>query len=429
MKLTDNTAIRIENLSKKYTIGKTNQSYQFKYGSLRDSFVDWLKRIPSFFTKSGEERITSENKIWALENISFDVKKGEVIGIIGSNGAGKSTLLKILSRITEPTSGDAYIYGRVGSLLEVGTGFHPELTGRENIFLNGVILGMSRQEIGDQFEEIVNFAELEKFVDTPVKHYSSGMYLRLAFSVAAHLNPEILIIDEVLAVGDLAFQKKCLGKMDSISKEGRTILFVSHDMRAIQRLCQRVLWIEKGKLLKSGLPREVIQEYELESIGKLNESSFLGKKNRKINHTNSFYIKSIEMSNRFGDVTNRLTYGDNLMLNVEFSDKNASTLFSPEFYIYNQLGIKVAVGAYYPYHGRYFDPEIKEVSINIGPLFLTSGNYSITLSVMVGNERVDTWEEAIYFNIDECKPFATSWNMPQEVEGVCIIQHNFKRKE
>jgi lipopolysaccharide transport system ATP-binding protein len=199
--------------------------------------------------------------IWALRNVSFEVAPGEVVGIIGRNGAGKSTILKVLSRITEPTSGRAELYGRVSSLLEVGTGFHPELTGRENIYLNGAILGMRKTEIVRKFDQIVAFAELEEFLDTPVKRYSSGMYMRLAFAVAAHLEPEILIVDEVLAVGDAAFQKKCLGKMEEVAREGRTVLFVSHNMTAIRTLCRRAIWLDKGEIVESGDTGSVVMDY------------------------------------------------------------------------------------------------------------------------------------------------------------------------
>ena len=204
---------------------------------------------------------STDTDLWALRDVSFEVQRGEVVGIIGRNGAGKSTLLKILSRITEPTSGRAEIHGRVGSLLEVGTGFHPELTGRENIYLNGAILGMHRTEIERKFDEIVAFAEIERFLNTPVKRYSSGMYVRLAFAVAAHLEPEILIVDEVLAVGDAAFQKKCLGKMGDVAKEGRTVLFVSHNMAAVTQLCRRGFWLNDGHIVKIGLSQEVVESY------------------------------------------------------------------------------------------------------------------------------------------------------------------------
>ena len=245
--------ISVNNLSKQYRIGQRQP-----YKTLRETLMNTIKSPVRFFNRNGLEE---DNTIWALKDVSFEVKEGEVIGIIGRNGAGKTTLLKILSRVTEPTEGMIKLRGRVASLLEVGTGFHPELTGRENIFLNGSILGMTRQEIKSKFDEIVAFAEIEKFIDTPVKRYSSGMYVRLAFAVAAHLDPEILVVDEVLAVGDAQFQKKCLGKMEDVAKGGRTVLFVSHNMAAIRSLCQRVLLIEKGCISFEGEAQEAIDKY------------------------------------------------------------------------------------------------------------------------------------------------------------------------
>jgi len=251
-------AIHLEDLSKKYRLGTKQKGYQTFRDTLTEAVVAPFRRIRS---GSGGQASTLDNTVWALKDVSFDIKCGEVVGIIGNNGAGKSTLLKILSRITEPTAGFADIRGRVSSLLEVGSGFHHELTGRENIALNGAILGMKRTEIKRQFDEIVSFAEVEKFIDTPVKHYSSGMYLRLAFAVAAHLQPEVLLVDEVLAVGDAAFQKKCLGKMGEVAKEGRTVLFVSHNMGAIGQLCTRALLIEDGRLKLTGIPSDVVTSY------------------------------------------------------------------------------------------------------------------------------------------------------------------------
>ena len=249
---TMDTAIAVDKVSKRYEIGvERAKRYRTLRESITDGFVSQWKRF-----RAPAQPLVSASPAsgiyWALKDVSFEIQPGEVVGIIGRNGAGKSTLLKILSRITEPTSGRAAIRGRIGSLLEVGTGFHPELTGRENIYLNGSILGMSRREIDRKFDEIVAFAEVEQFLDTPVKRYSSGMYVRLAFAVAAHLEPEILLVDEVLAVGDAQFQKKCLGKMDDIAKGGRTVLFVSHQMSAVQRLCKQCLLLEKGRLKSFG---------------------------------------------------------------------------------------------------------------------------------------------------------------------------------
>jgi lipopolysaccharide transport system ATP-binding protein len=254
-------AIKAEGISKKYHIGKKIQAYQTLRDTLADAFVAPFRRASKLLMGDATGASGLDETMWALADVSFEVKQGEVVGIIGPNGAGKSTLLKILSRITEPTSGFIEIYGRVGSLLEVGTGFHQELTGRENIYLNGAILGMKRSEIVRKFDEMVCFAEVEKFIDTPVKHYSSGMYLRLAFAVAAHLNPEVLLVDEVLAVGDAAFQKKCLGKMRDVSSEGRTVILVSHDMSAINQLCNQAIWIDSGKLKMCGMTHKVIEAY------------------------------------------------------------------------------------------------------------------------------------------------------------------------
>jgi len=266
-------AISVNDLSKRYRIGSREP-----YKALRDTLTDaiyapfrLLESVArSLIHGSGNHdhqalvpntQDLSPDHIWAVKNISFEIKRGEVVGIVGRNGAGKSTLLKILSRITKPTQGYAEIYGRVGSLLEVGTGFHPELTGRENVYLNGSILGMKKREIKHKFDEIVSFAEVEKFIDTPVKHYSTGMHMRLAFSVAAHLNPEILLVDEVLAVGDADFQRKCLGKMQDVAGEGRTVIFVSHNTGAIVELCSRVILLREGKLVEDGSGKEVVSNY------------------------------------------------------------------------------------------------------------------------------------------------------------------------
>ncbi|MGE5072276.1 MAG: ABC transporter ATP-binding protein [Anaerolineae bacterium] len=255
-------AIRVEHLSKRYRIGAAQS--KFRYGMLRDVLVDVAMspvRIVRALSGKGMRGASSTSYIWALDDVSFDVEEGRVLGIVGRNGAGKSTLLKVLSRVTEPTKGTVMVRGRVGSLLEVGTGFHPELTGRENIYMNGAVLGMRRAEIDRKFDEIVAFSEVEQFIDTPVKRYSSGMYLRLAFAVAAHLEPEILVVDEVLAVGDAEFQKKCLGKMGDVAQQGRTVLFVSHNMSAMLRLTQEAIVLKKGQLIKRAPTQEAVDFY------------------------------------------------------------------------------------------------------------------------------------------------------------------------
>lgn len=295
--------IRVQGLSKRYVLSHQDT----KTSSFRDAMSNNFKRFGSFINGKNENNVlfASKEEFWALKDVSFDIQPGDRIGIIGRNGAGKSTLLKILSRITEPTEGSISIHGRVASLLEVGTGFHPELSGRENIFLNGAILGMSRAEIRKKFDEIVAFAEVEKFIDTPVKWYSSGMYVRLAFAVAAHLEPEILVVDEVLAVGDAEFQKKCLGKMEDVSKgQGRTVLFVSHNMGAINQLCSKAIYLQKGQLESLDLTENIISRYlnevnkELYAFRELTEKSnkkaqfrFVGiKKHNLENYTSQFSI-------------------------------------------------------------------------------------------------------------------------------------------
>ncbi len=251
-----NIAIAVENLGKRYRIGLAEK----RPDNLREAIGSFIG-APFYYLRTRLQEPEPEELIWALKNVSFEVKHGEVLGIIGRNGAGKSTLLKILSRITEPTEGQATVYGRVGSLLEVGTGFHPELTGRENIYLNGAILGMRRTEINQRFDEIVSFSDIERFIDTPVKRYSSGMYVRLAFAVAAHLNPEILLVDEVLAVGDYQFQKKCLSKMEDVVKTGRTVLFVSHNLGMIRSLCRRAILLSSGVIKDDGEVESAVTHY------------------------------------------------------------------------------------------------------------------------------------------------------------------------
>lgn len=263
----DDIVIRVEGLGKQYHIGRTREKHDTLRGVLADTFMTPFRRAGNLLRGRATGAAELDETIWALKDVSFEVKHGEIIGIIGRNGAGKSTLLKILSRITEPTEGYAEIHGRVGSLLEVGTGFHPELTGRENIYLNGAVLGMKRSEVEHKFDDIVSFAEVEKFIDTPVKHYSSGMYLRLAFAVAAHLEPEILLVDEVLAVGDARFQRKCLNKMQDIGQEGRTVLFVSHSMPAITRLCERAILLHEGRIVENGPSHRVVNTYLNAGLG------------------------------------------------------------------------------------------------------------------------------------------------------------------
>jgi lipopolysaccharide transport system ATP-binding protein len=322
-------ALRVENLSKQYRIGAKRPYSRFSelLSTMGQRAIRWPARLLRRGTEAHDVAIKSED-FWALKDISLDVKEGEVVGIIGRNGAGKSTLLKILSRITEPTAGRIGVCGRVGSLLEVGTGFHPELTGRENIYLNGAILGMDPKIVRKHFDEIVAFAELERFLDTPVKRYSSGMYVRLGFAVAAHLEPDVLIVDEVLAVGDAKFQKQCLAKMDQTAKSGRTVLFVSHNLAAVRRLCTRVCLIGSGQLQFSGTPADAIDQY-------------LGLETRVANETQT---ELASYGNRYGSGDARIVWAQRLT-QVDGSPLRTGDEFALQFEIASQGQVDMHVSA------------------------------------------------------------------------------------
>jgi lipopolysaccharide transport system ATP-binding protein len=372
------TAVSIRNLSKAYTIAHDQE----KHVTLAETILSRLKN---------PLRRPSTETFWALNDVSFDIKKGEVVGIIGRNGAGKSTLLKVLSRITEPTKGVIELFGRVGSLLEVGTGFHPELTGRENVFLNGAILGMSKPEIRSQFDAIVDFAGVEKFLDTPVKRYSSGMYVRLAFAVAAHLNSEILIIDEVLAVGDAEFQKKCLGKMGEVARGGRTILFVSHNMAAIENLCTQVMFMEKGGLTASGDCAEVIHRY-LNSVqpAVLNSNTLAMRTDRSGN--GQVKLTSFHVENENGTHLRSVSSGMDIQFVLGFTcPKGApSEPVDVGVSIHTQHDQLLFV-LYSSYTGRQFTrlPASGEFRCRIPHFPLSTGSYTVGVRVIVGIEESD----------------------------------------
>jgi len=311
--------IKAENLGKKYTIG--HQAENGHYVSLRDVL---MQNVRNFWHKTkdmmqGKPIIQGDEmeEVWALKDVSFEIQRGETVGIIGRNGAGKTTLLKILSRITEPSAGRVTIKGRVASLLEVGTGFHPELTGRENIYLNGTILGMTRAEIKKKFDEIVDFAEVEKFLDTPVKRYSSGMYVRLAFAVAAHLEPEMLLVDEVLAVGDAEFQKKCLGKMGDVAKEGRTVLFVSHNMGAVSQLCQQAIVLKQGHLDYIGPTERSVEHYMQSSINSKGSVDLLEDPVSQPNDNTAAKFVKVQLADRNGSIKDSYFIGESLILSIQ----------------------------------------------------------------------------------------------------------------
>jgi lipopolysaccharide transport system ATP-binding protein len=405
-------------LGKMYRLGPTG-GLKAQYSTLRESIVGALRRP--------FQRPEPREEFWALRDVSFDVQRGDVVGIIGRNGAGKSTLLKILSRITDPTQGEALLLGRVGSLLEVGTGFHPELSGRENIYLNGSILGMKRREIARQFDEIVAFAEVEKFIDTPVKFYSSGMYTRLAFAVAAHLEPEILIVDEVLAVGDAEFQKKCLGKMSDIAKGGRTVLFVSHNMAAVERLCNRCLLLEQGSLVVNGSVSAAVGKYLASSRrvdGRLNAVGRTCRDPR-------ISIRDAWLEQR-GQPTFSVANTQDLALLVE-TELHAELSYAVELTLRQQDGSPVAMASsgIHPireFKGRAGD--VHTLRCSLPPLTLAKGDYSFDLMLSVPYVTVlESIESAIGFSVDSSVVGESHWSFSQsEGRGCCYLDVEYSAR-
>jgi lipopolysaccharide transport system ATP-binding protein len=401
-------AIRVEGLGKKYHIG----GKQKQYNRLGDQLVAAISspfRRAGNLLKGGQGSASDLDQVfWALKDVSLEVKHGEIIGIIGHNGAGKSTLLKILSQITEPTTGYADLFGRVGSLLEVGTGFHPELTGRENVYLNGSILGMKRTEIDRKFDAIVDFAEIEKFIDTPVKHYSSGMYVRLAFSVAAHLEPEILLIDEVLAVGDVAFQKKSLGKMENVSHEGRTVIFVSHNMNALQRLCPTSILLNHGSLVMQGETSKVIEKYLLAASTETSGPNIsIDLSDQRRNETGSGKIKFASLSYA-GDNPDLgyYPYTDGpLQISLEITSESSCSIGSLAVIIFDRYGTKL-VNADSLAHGQpvHLKQGVNTFKICMEQLHLNPGLYTIGLwAANPPSEVFDYISSAALFEVVEAE--------------------------
>jgi lipopolysaccharide transport system ATP-binding protein len=368
-----NVVVRVRNLAKSYKIGET-----IRHDTLRDALSDFFKNP---LKKHKNAKKVNNDIIWALTDVSFEVNRGEVVGIIGRNGAGKSTLLKILSRITEPTRGFAEIKGRISSLLEVGTGFHPELTGRENVFLNGAILGLRKREIERKFDEIVAFAEVEKFIDTPIKRYSSGMYLRLAFAVAAYLEPEILLIDEVLAVGDFDFQKKCLNKMEDVSSQGRTVFFVSHNMPAVTRLCQRVILLGEGRVLKDGHSHQVVSAYLQSGLGTTAVREWRDLQTAP--GDDIVRLRAVRVKNNDGQISDAIDIRKPVLLEMEYEVLKASHVLIPNYHIFNDEGVNVFITAdYNPQWRNSIRPAGRYKSIvRIPGNFLSEGTLLVAASI------------------------------------------------
>jgi lipopolysaccharide transport system ATP-binding protein len=380
--------ITIENLGKRYAIGHLRNGDE----GLRHS-IEAAMRAPLGWLRSQRQRKLRQEEFWALKDVSLQINQGDVVGIIGRNGAGKSTLLKLLSRITVPTEGKIRIDGRIASLLEVGTGFHQELTGRENIFLNGAILGMSRAEIIRKFDEIVEFSGIEEFLDTPVKRYSSGMFVRLAFAVAAHLEPDILIIDEVLAVGDAAFQKKCLGKMGDFAQSGRTILFVSHNAEAVRNLCQRCIWLKDGRIYKDGSADEILEDYFNDTAGDISFSF--------ANTDYGLTIHNVVLRNSTGDKSNQFRPGEDLIVEISYDAQRP--LEEP----YVIVGVQGINGSCFTAN-MCIDGHQPQALAGVGklacrfkslPLFPQS--YSVKMSVRTknGHDMIVKYQDVAYFSV------------------------------
>lgn len=418
------TIIKIENLGKKYIISHQGNG---RYKTLREQMVTGLE---GFFYKT-RKLITGKNsdtglkeEFWALRDISFEVQKGDRIGIIGRNGAGKSTLLKVLSRITEPTTGRIFIKGRVASLLEVGTGFHPELTGRENIFLNGAILGMSRTEIKRKFDEIVDFSGVEKFLDTPVKRFSSGMYVRLAFSVAAHLEPEILVVDEVLAVGDADFQKKCLGKMDSVSKqEGRTVLFVSHNMAAIQNLCNKSLVLNQGSVSFPLSNTEAAIDHYLEKVFAQNTVKVSERKDRR--GLGDVIITDFRLTNDKDEEQAVFASGQEVFFKLYYRSKVKNEVLNllASVALYNAEGLYITELSNYYTHDP-IKPKVSEGCIicRVPKLPLTKGEY--IMNILIRNHGIiqDWITDAALISVENGDFFGTGKSIDAELKMILFDQ-------
>ncbi len=392
-----NLAIRVQDLGKQYRIGLSPTRYR----TLRETLVESIN-IPARLKRrnNGEEL----GKIWALKDISFDVEKGQVLGVIGRNGAGKSTLLKILSRVTEPSEGFAEIRGRVGSLLEVGTGFHPELTGRENIYLNGAILGMNKTEIDAKFDQIVSFAEVEQFIETPVKRYSSGMYLRLAFAVAAHLEPDILVVDEVLAVGDAEFQRRCLGKMSDVAKQGRTVLFVSHNMSAVLRLTEEAILLDKGKLVRRGPTQETVDFYM--STGYAQTGQRIWETDEIPESASPFLPVELRLCNQKGRTIDTIRSTEPITINVKYELKAAITGLRVGLYLMTTQGEYVFTSFDTDQPEMYERFSVRPAGIytsscTLPANFLNEGRY--VLGINASSFRVKRYfqdEQALTFTVD-----------------------------
>ena len=411
-------SISVQHLSKVYDIG----ARQGRHNTLRDRLSSSLKSLAR-----RRAATAANNKFWALKDVSFEVRQGEIIGLVGRNGAGKSTLLKLLSRITEPTNGLATIYGRIGSLLEVGTGFHSELTGRENIYFSGAILGMPKAEIDRKFDQIVAFSEIEQFIDTPVKRYSSGMYVRLAFAVAAHLETEILLVDEVLAVGDAAFQKKCLGQMDEVAhKEGRTVIFVSHNMAMIENLCQRALWLKDGRVADDGPPDTVISSY-LAELSQMSGTPLAQRTDRQ--GFGNVRAMAIELLNAAGKAVGHPVSGQQVVFRLHYQCEHGKVIRNCRVAITIHKGEKL----YFLLSTDLVDKTQMDlegessIDITVPELPLTGGTYDLTTFIQSGPDTQDWVDRAAEMSVIDGDFYGTGRNYPPDWRGTTVlVRHSWR---
>ena len=418
------TVIRVENLSKKYILGHQEESYKTFRGAMTGA---GKSLVNAFNPRAKKEANQGKDEFWALNDVSFEIKQGDRVGIVGRNGAGKSTLLKVLSRITEPTSGSIRIKGRVASLLEVGTGFHPELTGRENVFLNGAILGMGKVEIQRKFDEIVAFAEVEKFLDTPVKRYSSGMYVRLAFAVAAHLEPEILIVDEVLAVGDAKFQKKCLGKMEDVGREGRTVIFVSHNMAVIRQLCNSAVLLHEGKLFLQDSAEPVLMKYI-----SMNESI----SNKKVISRYGIELHNIFLEDtQTGTITASPIFNRNYTLKLQIKANKPLSNAAIVIRIYDAMHtLASSICSLEEGMNPFLINETVEIAFPIPKIHLFPGQYKVSVIVCRPDDVIKYLEaeECFYFEVEPANvldaiwPYQSSHGITRIAEG-CVVNSAINR--
>jgi lipopolysaccharide transport system ATP-binding protein len=407
--------IKIENVGKRYNIGTKRK----KHDTFGEVIVDVLKAPLRRIKDLRGSSYNHDNDFWALKNITFNVEPGDVVGIVGRNGSGKSTLLKILSKITNPTEGRALINGRVSSLLEVGTGFHPDLTGRENIFLNGAILGMGQSEIKDKFDEIVAFAEVEKFLDTPVKRYSSGMYVRLAFAVAAHLEPEILIVDEVLAVGDIKFQKKCMGKMENISKGGRTILFVSHNMGAVRSLCNKGVLLEDGNCKVTGASNDVVDQYMRSLSSKDDNMVVKNMKRSQLDLPRNIQITNVQIEDKTIGCINEAETQDEVVIKIDYEILDEIEYFSAEFMFRDIYGANLFYSSSAPMGKTVFYPDKNKkfgsIQCRIPNFPLSIGEYVLEVGLAIpGVKYFDQISDVCRLTIRASDPMGTGYQLKRE---------------